>query len=124
MKEELKLPLRRVSDKLGIPISTTKPNVTKEISERIALEILAEDYRTNPGIYMSRGDMKEWMTGASDDKLDEVLTSLETKGFVKLYKDRRGAIALAKATYKGLREAKPLEHYKWFPEWINKDLLF
>jgi len=88
------------------------------------LILLAEDYRANPGIYMSREDMKAWLAGVSDDQLDKVLTSLEAKGFVKLYKDGRGTIALAKATYKGLKEAKPLEHYRWFPDWINKKLLF
>ncbi|MFQ5836895.1 MAG: acyl-CoA dehydrogenase, partial [Candidatus Bathyarchaeia archaeon] len=81
-------------------------------------------YRANPGIHMSREDMKAWLPDVSDNQLDKLLTSLEAKGLIKLYKDRRGAIALAKATYKGLKEAKPLEHYKWFPEWINKELLF
>ncbi len=73
---------------------------------------------------MSREDMKAWLAGVSDDQLDKVLTSLEAEELIKLYKDRRGAIVLAKATYKGLKEAKPLEHYKWFPEWIDKELLF
>jgi len=124
MEKDLKLPLRRVHEKLGVPISTVKPKVTKEISEKAILEILAEDYRVNPGIYMSREDMKSWLASVGDDQLDKVLKSLEAKGLVKLYRNRRGAIALAKATYKGLKEAKPLEHYKWFPDWINKELLF
>jgi len=125
MREELKMPLRRVHEKLGVPISTVNPKVTKEISEKAILEILAEDYRANPGIYMSREDMKGWLAkSVSEDQLDKVLTSLEAKGLVKLYKDRRGAIVLAKATYKGLKKAKPLEHYKWFPDWVDKELLF
>jgi len=124
MREELKMPLRRIHEKLGVPISTIKPSTIPEANEKTLLNLLAEDYRTNPGIHMSREDMKAWLAGASDDQLDKVLTSLEAKGLVKLYKDRRGAIALAKATYKGLKEAKPLEHYKWFPDWINKELLF
>ncbi len=73
---------------------------------------------------MSREDMKAWLVGIGDDQLDKLLTSLETKGLAKLHKDRPGSIALAKATYKGLKEAKPLKHYKWFPEWIDKKLLF
>ena len=124
MRAELKMPLRRMHEKLEVPISTIKPSTIPEVNEKTVLALLAEDYRANPGIYMNREDMKAWLAGVSDDQLDKLLTSLEVKGLVKLYKDRRGAIALAKATYKGLKEAKPLEHYKWFPEWIDKELLF
>jgi len=124
LSEELKMPHRRIHPKLGVPISTAKPLPVTEITERAVLEMLAEDYRVNPGLYMSRGDMKERLVGVSDEQLNKMLTSLEEKGLVKLYKDRRGNIALAKATYKGLKEAKPLEHYRWFPEWISKEQLF
>jgi alkylation response protein AidB-like acyl-CoA dehydrogenase len=124
MRDELKMPHRQIHPKLGIPISTTKQAVITEINEKNLLEMLAEDYRVNPGIFMSKDDMKEKLAGVGDEQMDELLTSLEAKGFVKLYKDRQGSISLAKATYKGLKEAKPLEYYKWFPEWVNKDLLF
>ena len=124
MADELKMPSRHIHPKLGVPISTAKPSPITEINEKTTLDLLAEDYRVNPGLYMSRGDMKERLVGTSDEQLDQLLTSLETKGLVKLYRDRRGAITLAKATYKGLKEAKPLKHYQWFPEWIRKEQLF
>jgi alkylation response protein AidB-like acyl-CoA dehydrogenase len=124
MRDELKMPHRRIHPKLGIPISTTKPMVIAEVNEKTLLEMLAEDYCVNPGLFMSKDDMKEKLAGVGDEQLDKLLTSLEAEGFVKLYKDRRGNIALAKATYKGLKEAKPPEYYQWFPEWMNKDLLF
>ena len=124
LSDELKMPHRRIHGKLGIPISTAKAQTIPEISEKTTLEMLAEDYRVNPGLYMSRSDMKDILTSATDEQLDKMLGSLETKGLVHLYRDRRGTIALAKATYKGLKEAKPLEHYKWFPEWIRKQKLF
>jgi len=124
MAEDLKMSHRRIHEKLGIPISTTKARVIPEINEKTALEMLAEDYRVNPGLYMSRGDMKEILAGATDEQLDKTLMSLEAKGLVHLYRDRRGSILLAKATYKGLKEANPLEHYNWFPEWIRKQKLF
>ncbi len=124
MREELKMPLRRIHETLGVPISAIKPPTIPEVNHETVLNLLAEDYRVNPGIYMSREDMKAWLVGVGDDQLDRVLTSLEGEGLVKLYKDRRGAIVLAKATYKGLKEAKPLEYYRWFPEWIDKELLF
>jgi alkylation response protein AidB-like acyl-CoA dehydrogenase len=124
MREELTMPLRRIHEKLGVPISITKPSIVPEINEETVLNLMAEDYRANPGIYMRREDMKAWLAGVSDNQLDKVLTSLEAKGLIKLFKDRRGVIVLAKATYKGLKEAKPLEHYKWFPDWVDKELLF
>ncbi len=123
LAEELKTPHRRIHEKLGIPISTTKARTFPEISEKTMLEMLAEDYRVNPGLYMSRSDMKEILVRATDEQLDKTLTSLETKGLVHLHRDHRGTITLAKATYKGLKEANPLEYYQWFPEWIKKQKL-
>jgi len=124
MADDLKMPHRYIHPKLGVPISTLKPVIMKEVNEKTLLEVLAEDYRVNPGLYLSRADMKERLAGVSEEQLNQLLTALETQGFVKLYKDRRGNIALAKATYKGLKQAKPAEFYQWYPEWINKDLLF
>ena len=118
------MPHRQVHRKLGVPTSTTKPQTLTKISEKSILQLLAEDYRVNPSLYMSRDYMKERLANISDAQLDKLLTSLETKGLVFLYKDKRGNITLAKATYKGLRQAKPLEYYKWFPEWIKKKQLF
>ncbi|MFQ6081015.1 MAG: acyl-CoA dehydrogenase family protein [Candidatus Bathyarchaeia archaeon] len=123
MAEELKMPRRRIHPKLGVPISSTEPSPIAEVSEKTVLEMLAEDYRVNPGLYMSREDMRERLT-ISDEQLDKLLTSLEAEGFVKLHRDRRGAIALAKATYRGLRKARPPEYYRWFPEWIKREHLF
>jgi hypothetical protein len=52
-----------------------------------------------------------------------VLLSLEKKGFVRLYRDKKG-IALAKATYEGLKEAYPQEFYRWFPAWTQEGNIF
>jgi len=124
MADELKMPHRHIHPKLGVPVSTTKPQVVKEVNEKTLLEVLAEDYKVNPGLYMSRNHIKERLANVSDDQLNQLLASLESKRLVKLYKDKRGNIALAKATYKGLKQAKPPEYYQWYPEWIEKDLLF
>jgi len=124
LADDLKMPHREIHPKLGVPISTVKPRVLKEVNENTVLEMLAEDYRVNPGLYMSRLDMKEKLAGATDEQLNQTLTALEAKGLVKLYKDRRGNIALAKATYKGLKQAKPPKYYQWYPDWIDKNLLF
>lgn len=124
LAEDLKMPARKMHEKLNVPISTPKPTVITEINEENMLLVLAEDYRVNPGLYMSREDIKTRFVNIKDEKLNEILVSLEEKKLVQLYRDGKGTIQLAKATYKGLKEAKPLEYYRWFPEWMNKNYLF
>jgi alkylation response protein AidB-like acyl-CoA dehydrogenase len=124
MGDELKMPRRKVHEKLGVPISTVESLPKMEASEKGILEALAENYRVNPGLYMTREEIRERLTTISDAELDKLLTALEAKDLVKLYKDKCGAVLMARASHKGLKEAKPLDYYKWFPEWLNKDYLF
>jgi alkylation response protein AidB-like acyl-CoA dehydrogenase len=122
--EELKMPHRYIHDKLGIPISASKARTVSQVSEKTVLAMLAEDYRVNPGLHMSRTDMKEILVNATDEQLDTMLEALEAQGLAHLYRDRRGTITLVKATFKGLKKAHPIDHYKWFPDWIEKQRLF
>jgi hypothetical protein len=55
--------------------------------------------------------------------LNDVLLSLEKKGLVRVYRDRKG-IALIKATYEGLKKAYPQEYYQWFPSWVKEGNIF
>jgi alkylation response protein AidB-like acyl-CoA dehydrogenase len=122
--KDLRMPHRRVHEKLGVPLATTEPLPKLEASEDGILNALAEDYQVNPGLYMTREDLKERLMDATDEEFDQLLKSLESKGLVRLYRDGRGTIALVKATYDGLRQAKPLEEYKWYPDWLNKEFIF
>jgi alkylation response protein AidB-like acyl-CoA dehydrogenase len=122
--KDLKMPQRRVHEKLKVPISTSDALPKLPANEENLLNILAEDYCVNPGLYMSKEDLKERLTDVSDEMMDQLLKSLETKDFVKLYRDGRGSITLAKATYAGLRKAGPLERYKWYPDWLGKEFIF
>ncbi|MDH5482239.1 MAG: acyl-CoA/acyl-ACP dehydrogenase [Candidatus Bathyarchaeota archaeon] len=124
LEEDLKMPARTLDKKLNVPISTPKPAVLTETNEENVLLILAEDYQVNPGLYMSREDIKKRFANINDEQIDMLLISLESKGLAKLYKDKKGTIKLAKATYAGLRKARPLEYYRWFPEWLDKELIF
>ncbi len=103
---------------LGVPVPTEKP-VAKEcgIDEEKLLRLLAEDYRVNPGLYMTRRDILD-MFETDDETLDKLLLSLEEKGLAWLNRTKKG-IELAKASYKGLKQANPKEHYKWYPAWIG-----
>jgi alkylation response protein AidB-like acyl-CoA dehydrogenase len=122
--KDLKMPHRQIHEKLGIPISATEPLPKMETNEENVLKALAEDYQVNPGLFMSREDLKDRLTNPDDGRLDNLLLTLEEKNLVKLYRDPQGAITLIKATYKGLRKAGPLEHYKWYPSWLSKEFIF
>jgi hypothetical protein len=123
MADEFKRPHRVIHKELGVPVPMPSlPGRQRSIDEEELLKSLAEDYRVNPGLYMSLEDIKEFFD-VEDAKLNEVLLSLEKKGFVRLYRDRKG-IALVKATYEGLKKANPQEYYRWFPPWIKENNVF
>jgi alkylation response protein AidB-like acyl-CoA dehydrogenase len=123
MADEFKMPHRVIHEELGIPVLTTGvPKKQESLDDERLLKVLAEDYRINPGLYMSREDIKESFD-VENGWLDEALLSLEKKGLVKLYRDKKG-IALAKATYEGLNQANPPEYYRWFPDWVKKENVF
>lgn len=123
MAEDLKMPRRVRHEELGVPITTPNRSAKQsQIDEDRLLKVLAEDYRVNPGLYMSQEDLKEEFD-VDDEELDRVLVSLEQKRLVKLYRGRRG-IELAKATYEGLKKANPPEYYRWFPPRVRKEDIF
>ncbi len=123
MADELKMPHRVIHKELGVPMpSAAAPAKQSQIDDDKLLKVLAEDYRVNPGLYMSREDLKEQFD-VEDEALDRVLVSLEEQRLVKLYR-RRGVIRLAKATYQGLKKANPQEYYRWFPPRVRKEDIF
>lgn len=123
MAKELKMPRRVVHNELGVPLTTFESAAKQSrFDEDTLLKVLAEDYRVNPGLYMSREDLKEAFD-VEDEELDQALASLEQKKLVNLYRSR-GQIMLAKATYEGLRKAHPPEYYRWFPPWVRKEDIF
>jgi len=124
MAKELKMPRRVIHEDLGVPVPAKELSERqKDINEQELLKLLAEDYRVNPGLHMSREDIREYFD-ADDARIDEVLLSLDKQGLVNLYRDRKGIIALAKATYEGLKEANPPEYYRWFPSWVREENIF
>jgi len=123
MAEDLKMCRRVIHEELGVPVpAATEPEKARSIDEEDLLKLLAEDYRANPGLHMSREDIKTYFD-VDDKDLDRVLVDLEGKGYVRLVRDKKG-IALAKASYEGLGRAFPLDYYKWFPSWIDEGRVF
>jgi hypothetical protein len=124
LAKDLRMPRRRIHDKLKVPLATDEPLQELELDEKNLLQVLAEDYQVNPGLFMSRDDLKGRFKDITDEKLDQIAKDAEAAGLVKLCRDGRGTIGLVKATYAGLRKAGPLEQYKWFPEWLSRDFIF
>ncbi len=125
MAEDLRMQRRVIHPALGVPVPVSGTSEKmKDIDEDKLLAAIAEDYRINPGLFISREDIRE-LFDVDNAVLDDLLVSLEKKGLVRLYRDKKG-IALAKATYEGLDKAHPKEYYKWFPSWIGdgKDRIF
>jgi len=123
MAEELRMPHRVIHQELGVPVSMPgKPVKQSEIDEGKLLKVLAEDYRVNPGLHMSRDDLKDRFD-VDEETLDELLVALEQKKWVKLYRGKK-KIELVKATYEGLKRANPLEYYQWYPSWVRKENIF
>jgi alkylation response protein AidB-like acyl-CoA dehydrogenase len=123
MAEDFKMPRRVIHEELGVPVPAAgEPQKIPHVSEESLLRVLADDYRTNPGLHMSRDDLKDHFD-VEDEELDRTLVALENKGLAKILKDKRG-IALAKATYEGLSRAFPLDHFMWFPSWVTNERIF
>ena len=123
MAEDLKMRRRVIHKELGVPVPANGDFAKKRgTDEEAVLSILAEDYRVNPGLFMSLEDIAQYFE-SDNPRLGSLLTELEKKGFARLYRTKKG-ISLAKATYDGLKKAHPKEYYKWFPEWMTEDRIF
>ncbi len=123
MREDLKVPQRSIDPELKVPLPANGPIPRKAArAESDLLEVLAENYRINPGLHMTMDDIKEWLD-ISDADLVKFLESLEKQGLAGLYRSRKG-ISLARATYTGLQKAFPPEHYQYFGSWADPKDLF
>lgn len=127
LAKDLEAPQRVISEKLGIPITVGKEKVRPlargSSGEQRLLEVFAENYRVNPGLYMTRHEMKS-QAEMNDEELNTHLASLEKKGLAKTYKGRKGDVSLARATYEGLARARSKEYYRYIPDWVTKEDVF
>jgi hypothetical protein len=127
MKMDLKPKARlRFNKEIGAPVMSREPSEFsgKPINEDNVLKVLAENYRTIPGAYMTVDDIKEEFGSKDATAVNNALLKLEEKKLVVLFRDKKGTVELGKATYIGLRQAYPLEHYKWFPKWYKAEDMF
>jgi hypothetical protein len=108
------LALRSAGRKLVAESRPAGPAAREEI-----LEALADFYCRHPALYMEREEMMEKL-GLSGGDLDRELEAAEAEQLVALYR-KRGGITMAKATYAGLKKAKPQEHYLFFPDFVDRE---
>ncbi len=121
--EDLKAPLRAIDEKLGVPMPVRNLSRKKAASEHDVLMVVAEDYRVNPGLCMTLDDIKGFLD-ISDADLVKYLTSLEKQELVSLFRDRKGGVALVRATYTGLNKAHKPDYYKYMPSWVDQGDMF
>ena len=121
LAQEMKMPRRIISEKLGVAVPTFEP-VDKKIaaSEDNVLKVLADDYKVNQGLHMTLGDIKVYIDG-DDEALTNMILALKEKGLVMVYGNKRKPVILAKASYQGLRQANPKEYYRWVPSFVASD---
>jgi hypothetical protein len=121
---DLKVPYRAIDDELQVPLPQgCFPPSKKATGPGDVLEVLAENYRVNPGLHMTIADIKE-LLDVGDADLAGYLLNLEKEELAGVYRDKKGNPALARATYKGLAKAHPAEHYKHIPDWANPKDMF
>ena len=59
------MPRRVIHEDLGVPVPRSgQVKKQAEVSEENLLAVLAEDYRVNPGLFMSREDLKDYFDDA------------------------------------------------------------
>jgi len=122
--DDLKAPVRMMDEELDMPLPAgklPKPKVVK--NEMDVLKVLAENYRTNPGLHMTIVDMKQFLE-VSNEVLLQYLADLEKKGLVSQFKNGKGEVELVKATFTGLREANPPNYYTHIPSWVLPQDIF
>jgi hypothetical protein len=80
LKDDLKIPQRMIDPDLKVPLPVGQPPArTKARSEADVLQILAENYRVNPGLHMTMDDIREWLE-ITDADLIKYLEILEAAG--------------------------------------------
>ena len=116
---------RIIDEESGVPVP-----VFDDVAEKLVptadnlLKVLAEDYRSNPGLHMTIDDLR-WYIDDSESDMQAPLEELEKEGLVMTLRNKKtGEIELAKASYDGLKKANPKEHYRWFPDWVSDDRRF
>jgi len=61
---------------------------------------------------------------ASLESISKTLETLEDKGLAIAYIVRKCDIKLARSTFNGLQDRKPIDWYRYIPGWVDKEDIF
>ena len=121
---DLQAPVRMIDEELNVPMPVGKPPAPKAVKDEMdVLKVLAENYRVNPGLHMTIGDIKQFLDVSNEELLNYV-GILEEKGFASQWTNRKGQVELVKATLAGIKEANPPEYYRYIPSWVLPEDVF
>jgi alkylation response protein AidB-like acyl-CoA dehydrogenase len=124
LADGLKAPVLVWDDELQAPVPTGKPPERRHVSDAMSvLEVLAENYRVNPGLHMTLDDIKVFLD-VDDGELLAYLESLEERGLASQWRDRKGRVGLVKATLEGVKKAFPIDHFRQIPDWVGAEDVF
>jgi len=122
--EGLKPPIRVIDDELKLPLPIGKPPVPKAVQDEMdVMRVLAESYRVNPGLHMTIADIRQFLD-VTDEALFKHLETLEEKGWISQWINRKGQVELVKPTLTGIKETNPPEYYRFFPDWVPEEDMF
>ena len=122
--EDLKPPVRAIDDELKLPLPVGKPPAPKAVRDEMdVMRVLAESYRVNPGLHMTIADIRQFLD-VSDEVLFKHLATLEEKGWVSQWLNRKGQVELVKPTLAGIKETNPPEYYRFYPDWVSEKDMF
>lgn len=122
--KSLQAPVRMIDDEIQQPLPVGQPpQPTVPADEMDVLKVLAENYRVNPGLHMTVGDMRKFLE-INDEALKTYLDRLEEKGWASQYLNKKGQVELVKPTLAGVRAANPPEHYRHIPDWVRPEDVF
>ena len=123
-EDDLVAPRRVMNKELNVPLPAREGELPKyEATEDGVVAALAENYRVNPGLYMTLQELKEQIP-ASDEEIAKLAAGLEAKGLAKTHKGRRGNVELIRPTYEALSKAHPQDYYKYIPYWASAEDMF
>ncbi|MCR4420075.1 MAG: acyl-CoA dehydrogenase family protein [Clostridia bacterium] len=126
MADELIMKHRCRDERLRVPLpAAAMPPGPGRVDGPAVLQVLAEDYAVNPGLYVPVEDLRARLGVAEEQRgeLEAVLAGLEEEKLVKLFR-KGNRVELVKATYEGLRKTYPLEYYRYIPAWAQEENLF
>ncbi|MBW1817434.1 MAG: acyl-CoA/acyl-ACP dehydrogenase [Deltaproteobacteria bacterium] len=120
----LKMPHRIIDEEVKRPLPIGNTSKSRLVSnETDILKLLAENYRVNPGLHMTLGDIKQ-VVDINDEDLLSYLDVLENKGLAQQWQNRKSQVELVKATLTGIKEANPPEYYRYIPDWVPEKDIF